>query len=184
MKLNKTLLFVFEGKDKYVNKAIKEGLIKSIDYDKIVDDFSSSYEDKTNDIYEYDFAFLELVNIVKSINLDEYKEIIAIGFGEGVYLSIALRTMISPKNTKIIAINPVNGPIEKLSQVDYIVYGTNNSFFKEECRDKLKFRYVNLSIIKGANERLETSDEEVNKKIVKDVINEALTTLDSSFYME
>lgn len=191
MNILKTIKIIFPGIRYGLNKPLLKELDEGINGETIYLDYSTFYDEKS-DSFDKEKAYEFVLSKINFDNLNEYSEIILISKSIGTIFSGKIRELIKTKypnlirKVKYICLTPLNQSIPFLEQTDYIAYGSNDKYLSEDARNKLKYRYINLNVINNGNHRLEVegNTKEENEKIVKNIILEALTYLDSSNYME
>lgn len=191
MNILKTIKIIFPGIRYGLNKPLLKELDKAIKGDTLYLDYSYFYDEK-NDFFDKEKAYEFVLSKINFNSLNEYSEIILISKSIGTIFAGKLRQLIKEKYPnliriiKYICLTPLDQSICYLEQTDYIAYGTNDKYLSEEARNKLKYRFINLNVINGGSHRLEVEEntKEENEKIVKNIVLEALTYLDSSNYME
>lgn len=191
MNIFKTIKIIFPGIRYGLNKPLLKELDEAINGETLYLDYSTFYDEK-NDSFDKEKAYEFVLSKINFDNLNEYSEIILISKSIGTIFSGKIRELIKTKypnllrKVKYICLTPLDQSIPYLEQTDYIVYGSNDKYLSEDARNKLKYRYINLNVINNGNHRLEVegNTKEENEKIVKNIVLEALTYLDSSNYME
>ncbi len=153
------------------------------------DSFALSYQDVINENTKLnDETFLKCYQAAKNeflnLNLTEYNEIIFIAKSLGTIIAGKLREELNLNKVKFICLTPVEKTLPFLKQTDFIIYGDADHYASEYLKEFLKYRFVNLEVIKGGNHRLLTNNEVLDKKNLERIKMMALTYLDSSDYME
>lgn len=192
MNVLKTVKIIFPGIKYGLNRPLLKSLNEAINGNLIYLDYSFLYDEKS-DSFDKNKAYDYVLSQINLEKLREFNEIIFISKSIGTIFAGKLRNEIEKKEPllgsriKYICLTPLDESIQYLHQTDYIAYGTNDKYLSSEARDKLKYRFINLNIVNNGNHRLEVnsdSNSEENLKIVKNIVLEALTYLDSSNYME
>lgn len=191
MNILKTIKIIFPGIRYGLNKPLLKELDEAINGETLYLDYSTFHDEK-NDSFDKEKAYEFVLSKINFDNLNEYSEIILTSKSIGTIFSGKIRELIKTKypnllrKVKYICLTPLDQSIPYLEQTDYIAYGSNDKYLSEDARNKLKYRYINLNVINNGNHRLEVegNTKEENEKIVKNIVLEALTYLDSSNYME
>lgn len=191
MNILKTIKIIFPGIRYGLNKPLLKELDEAIKGETLYLDYSNFYNEK-DDSFNKEKAYEFVLSKINFDSLNEYSEIILISKSIGTIFAGKIRELIKEKHPvlirkiKYICLTPLDQSIPYLEQTDYIAYGSNDKYLSEEERNKLKYRFINLNVINGGNHRLEVegNTKEENEKIVKNIVLEVLTYLDSSNYME